>query len=439
MSVLLALLLQIVVVLAATRLLGVVFHGLRQPRVVGEMAAGILLGPSVLGWLAPRLAPELSDPAAMRYASLLGQVGVALFVFLIGLAVNPHRLGEWRFAAALTSHVSVAVPFSMAAALALVLYPQVSDASVPFASFALFLGTAMSVTAFPVLARILAERGLMQTRIGVICIACAAVDDVTGWFLLAGILPAVRAVDGAAPLWAMLAGSALFVGLMLSAGRRRVARLASQYAVRNRLTVPMTMAILAFLAVSALATQALGIHLLFGAFLAGHVMPKSPELVRAIQQRLEPLTVRVLLPLFFASVGLRARIDLVRGAEMWLLCAAIVLVAVVGKLGGSMIAARAAGVPWRDATAIGILMNTRGMMEVVVLSIGLDAGVISPALFSMMLLMALLTTVMTAPLLDLLTLLRWRDSPRHCELDAGLAMREPLTALGGSHRLRGTS
>jgi Kef-type K+ transport system membrane component KefB len=287
----------------------------------------------------------------------------------------------------------------MAAALSLFLYPHLSDASVPFVDFALFMGAAMSITAFPVLARILSQRDLLRTRLGTLAIACAAVDDVTGWCMLAGIVVLIRSTHAGTPFWLTLAGSVTFTLVMVFGVRKLLRRLEAHY-VRHGLTENLLTIVIVFVLASALTTEALGMHLLFGAFLAGGVMPRNQAFIRDLQGKFESVTVLLLLPLYFAVTGLRTSFGLVHGAEMWSYCIITIAVGIVGKLGGSMVAARGARMSWRESAALGILMNTRGLMELVILNIGLDIGVISPALFSMMVVMALVTTLMTTPLLN---------------------------------------
>jgi Kef-type K+ transport system membrane component KefB len=401
---LLLLLVQIGVVVIAARMVGLLFRRIHQPQVMGEMVAGILLGPSLLGWAAPAASAWLFPPASLGFLNSLSQIGLLVFMFLVGLELNPRLLREKRHAAVVISHASIVVPFMLGAALSLFLYPRLSDDSVSFTGFALFMGAAMSVTAFPVLARILTERDLLRTRVGAVTIACAAVDDVTAWCILAGVVALVRASDaGGLPLWVTLGGSVAFVLLMLYPVRRLLAGLEERFRRRgDTVTQDMLAVILLVALASAWATEWLGIHALFGAFLAGAVMPKSDLFVHALTEKLEDVIVVLLLPLFFAFTGLRTSIGLVEGAEMWLFCGLIILVAIVGKWGGSSVAARMTGMPWREAGALGVLMNTRGLMELVILNIGLDIGVISPALFTMMVLMALVTTFMTSPLLELI-------------------------------------
>ncbi len=415
------LVLQIAAILLVARIVGTLFRLIGQPRVVGEMAAGIILGPSLFGWLAPGISAIVFPAASLGYLNALSQVGLVLFMFLVGLALNPNELKGLGHAAILTSHASISVPFVLGGSLALYLYPRLSNGSVTFLSFALFLGAAMSITAFPVLARILTERNLLSTRLGVIAISCAAVDDVSGWCVLAAILVLIRAHNHATPLWLTVAGSAAFAFFVIYAARPLL-RCFERSFKRKGLLDDNNVALLILLVLgSALITEWLGIHLLFGAFLLGAVMPKDHDFVRHLLEKFESVTVVLLLPLFFAFSGLRTSIGLVHGARMWFYCALIVSVAVAGKLGGSLIAARTAGMKWREATGIGILMNTRGLMELVILNIGLDIKVISPALFSMMVLMALTTTFMTTPLLELVCPESWLRAQQPALLERAVA------------------
>jgi Kef-type K+ transport system membrane component KefB len=396
-----SLILQIAVIMAVSRLVGWFFQKLKQPAVVGEMFGGIMLGPSLFGWFAPRMSTVLFPPATLGPLNGLSQLGVVVYMFLVGLGLNHKALKDQGHTAVLTSHVSIVLPFALGAALALVLYPLIAPADVGFTGFALFMGASMSITAFPVLARILTERRMLGTRLGSLAISCAAVDDVTGWCILAYIVILVRAQGPATlPIWTMLAGLAVFAAVMLTAVRRLL-QIVERLFHRTGHVSDTTLALLLIIPlVSAVITERLGLHLLFGAFLAGVAMPKDARFVGHVLDKLQTATVVLLLPLYFASTGLRTSVRLIDGTDMWLLCAAIIVVAIVGKLGGSMIAARTAGAEWRDALGLGVLMNTRGLMELVILNIGLDVGVISPALFSMMVLMALVTTFMTTPLLE---------------------------------------
>ena len=397
------LLVQIVVILVAARLTGALVRRLGQPQVVGEMIAGIALGPSLLGAQAPQVTALLFPTGSLGFLNTLSQIGLVVFMFLVGLELDPKVVRERGRSALLISHASIVAPFLLGTALAIVLYPTLAGTRVTFTGFALFMGAAMSVTAFPVLARILAERRLIRTPIGAVAIACAAIDDVTAWCILAAVVVIVRATGGGAagaelPLWVTLGGSAVFVAFMLTAGKRALRVLETRYAARGRVTQDMIAVLMLATLASAWITERLGIHALFGAFLVGAVAPKSEGFVHAVLERFEDVMVVLLLPLFFAFTGLRTEITLIEGANGWLVCALVIAVAVAGKVGGSAIAARATAMPWRDATVIGILLNTRGLMELVILNVGLDIGVISRELFAMMVLMALATTFMTTPL-----------------------------------------
>lgn len=397
-------LLQVAAIVLSARFVGALFRRFGQPQVLGEMVAGILLGPSLLGWVSPTISAALFPPESIGYLQTLSQVGLLLFMFLVGLEFNPAYLRNQGHAALLTSHASITAPFLLGSILALYLYPHLSDANVPFRQFALFMGVAMSVTAFPVLARILVERNLFKTKFGSMVVACAAVDDVTAWCILAYIVALVRSSSHSSlPLYATVGLLTLFILLMSFVARPLLRRFADNYDRQGKLTDESMALILMMLLGCATLTEYLGVHLLFGAFLFGAVLPKEPRFVHAVVGQLQSITLVLLLPVFFAYTGLRTSIGLVQGGEMWFFCGLIILVAVAGKLGGSAIAARAAGLGWRDSLSIGIFMNTRGLMELVVLNIGLDLGVLSPAVFSMMVLMALVTTFMTGPLFNMIS------------------------------------
>ncbi|MBZ5521029.1 MAG: cation:proton antiporter [Acidobacteriia bacterium] len=421
---LLTLVLQVAVILATCRVIAVLFRSLGQPSVVGEMFAGVLLGPSILGAFAPRLSVILFPPSSLASLNALSQIGLIIFMFLVGLGMNPSELRNHSHVTLLASHTSIALPFGLACVLSLYLYPRLSDNSVSFTSFSLFMGAAMSITAFPVLARILSERNMLQSRLGNIAIACAAVDDVTGWCILAYIVLLIRARSSAASVWLTLAGALAFALLMVGGVRRLVGRFETLYRERGELTDNAWAIMLLLVFLSALCTEWLGIHLLFGAFLMGVIMPRDGRFVRYVIDRFEVLSVVLLLPLFFAFTGLRTSIALVKGQTMWGYCALIILTAIAGKLGGSMAASRMMGLPVRESAGLGILMNTRGLMELVILNIGLDLKVISPALFSMMVLMALVTTFMTTPLLKLI----YREEPA---MVASAEINENATASSG--------
>jgi len=395
------LVIQICVILVASYSVGWLLGRFRQPQVVGEMVAGILLGPSLLGWLAPGWFAALFPPESLGPLSVLSQIGLLLFMFMVGLDLDTKMLRKLGHIAIVISHTSIIVPFALGALLALFLFPRIAENNLPFTGFVLFMGAAMSVTAFPVLARILGERNMLGTKLGTLTIACAAVDDVTAWCLLAVIIAIVKSELNHLPLWQMLPGVLVYLALMLYVIRPIVRELVARQrnaAKNDKLIAVLLVCMLA----SSWATEWLGIHALFGAFFAGAIVPKENGFTEDVRKRLQLPVVVMLIPLFFAFTGLRTSIGLISGPEMVLYCGLVFLVAVAGKFGGSMIAARVMGTPWREAASIGVLMNTRGLIELVILNIGLDIGVLTRPLFSIMVLMAVGTTLMTTPLLSLI-------------------------------------
>jgi Kef-type K+ transport system membrane component KefB len=392
----LLLLSQIAVVLLAGQLVGRLLGRIGQPRVVGEMLAGIMLGPSLFGWLAPDAWGMLFPAQSLGFVNALSQIGLVFFMFLVGLELDLGLLRGQSRVAVMTSHASIVAPFFLGSGLALLLYPRLSDDSVSFTAFALFMGIAMSVTAFPVLARMITEWGITRTRLGAVAIASAAVDDVTAWCILAVVIVIARASGAHTSLPLMIGGTALYVVVMLTLVRGALRWLEGALRRHGGLSQDMVAIVIFVVVLSAWATERLGVHAVFGAFMAGVVMPRDERLARPLLDRFHDLMVILFLPLFFAFTGLRTSIGLISG-DLWVFFALIMVVAVAGKLGGSAVAARSGGLSWREAFAVGTLMNTRGLMELVVLNVGLDIGVISPALFAMMVLMALATTCMTQP------------------------------------------
>ncbi len=393
------LLIQIAVILIASYSVGWLLSRFHQPQVVGEMVAGVMLGPSLLGWVAPNLSAVLFPPAGLSLLYALSQVGLLLFMFMVGLELDTKSLRRSGHTAVVISHTSIIVPFLLGALLAFYLYPRMAEPGMPFTGFVLFMGAAMSVTAFPVLARILTERDMLGTRLGTLTIACAAVDDVTAWCILATIIAVVRSKLNQLTLWQMLTGLAAYLGIMLFVLRPIVRRLVAKQG-HARVTNKVIAALLLCMLASSWVTEWLGVHALFGAFFAGVMMPKERFFAESIIEKLRPLVVVLLIPLFFAFTGLRTSLGLISGSAMILYCGLVFVVAVAGKFGGSTVAARVMGTPWRDAAAIGILMNTRGLIELVILNIGLDIGVLTKPLFSIMVVMAVGTTLMTTPLLS---------------------------------------
>ena len=378
------------------------------------MVAGLLLGPSLFGWLMPSASAALFAAPSLPALNALSQVGLVLFMFFVGVRVDAHKVGSRRRVAMVTSAISIIVPFTLGAWLASTVHARLAPAGVGALPFALFFGAAMSITAFPVLARILIEQGMLRTELGAVAIACAAFDDVTGWLILA-VITALARTDGP---WSVLAVRLLFFFGYLAA-MAVVVRPALRWFVRRRgpqfggSADDLVMVLLVVL-ISAVITEALGIHALFGAFFVGLIMPRDAHIERVFEDRLEPLTMTLLLPLFFAFTGLRTNVQLIESSAMWMDAALIFVVAVAGKAGASTLAARVMGLGWRDASMLGVLLNTRGLIELVVLNIGLELGILSPVVFSMLVLMALATTFMTSPIVRWLraqspgTAARWK-------------------------------
>ena len=395
------LLLQVIVIVLATRLVGTLFVRCGQPSVVGEVLAGILLGPSLLGWVWPEAHGFIFPTESLGVLKLLSQIGVCLFMFVVGLELEVSHLRQKAQTAVLVSHVGILFPYFLGVLLALLLYSQYAAPGGSFTAFALFMGIALSITAFPVLARILRERGIEKTFLGTTAITCAAVDDATAWAILAFVVAIARASSLASTTFCLVL-VLVFVALMLFVVRPQLPRRLD--AARMEADGPgrgTMAAVLLLILTSALATELIGIHALFGAFLAGVVMPQKHEFREYLIVRLENFSSLFLLPLFFAYSGLRTHVGLLNDATSWLVCLAIIGVATLGKLGGTMITARLTGMNWNDSFALGAFMNTRGLVELVALNIGYDLGILPPRIFAMMVLMALVTTFMTGPLLNL--------------------------------------
>lgn len=392
--------LQVILVIALSRLVGLGFRRIKQPLVIGEIVAGIMLGPSLLGLLFPAFAAAIFPTETIPFLGVLSNIGLVFFMFLIGLELDPKYFKGGLNTAVLVSHVSILAPFSLGTLLALVLYPRVANGGVSFTAFTLFLGAAMSITAFPVLARIITENNLQNSRIGSMALTCAAVDDVTAWCLLLVAIAVTRtnSMVGALP---NIVAAMIYISFMLLVGRKLLGQFATFYDRTGRLTQSMLALIYICVVVSALITEVIGIHLIFGAFLLGAAMPKHEGLVRELAQKTEDFVLTFLLPVFFAYSGLRTQIGLLNSPPLWGLCGLVVLVAIAGKYAGTFGAARFSGLSRRDASALGWLMNTRGLTELIVLNIGLSLGVITPLLFTMLVMMALVTTFMTSPLLEL--------------------------------------
>jgi Kef-type K+ transport system membrane component KefB len=398
-SVLYHVLLALVLILLLGRWLGKLFVHFGQPRVIGEIVAGIALGPSLLGQIWPAATSFILPADVAPYLKIIAEIGVILYMFLVGLELNAGLLRSRAHATIAISHTSILAPFLLGSILALWLYPTLSDGSVPFTSFALFMGVAMSITAFPVLARILTDRRMENTELGVVALSCAAIDDVTAWCLLAFVVGVANAEVGGAVQTVVYALG--YIAIMFAVVRPLAVRYLGHDSEhpQKRMAVWVLVALL----FSALTAEWIGIHAIFGAFLLGAIIPHDCDIAVDFRHKLEDIVKILLLPAFFAYTGMRTEIGLVSGWQAWMFCAVIILVATLGKFGGTIVAARFTGLDWRLSAALGILMNTRGLMELIVLNIGLELGVISPKLFAMMVIMALVTTIATTPILHFLT------------------------------------
>lgn len=395
------LLLQIIVILFVARIFGFIARKLRFQSVVGEMVAGIFLGPSVIGWLFPEFSAFLFPPDALSSLQFLSQVGLILFMFVIGMELNISEVRKQAKEAVVISHASIVFPYFLGIVLAYFLFERFAYRGTSFLSFALFMGIAMSITAFPVLARILRERKLTQSPLGILAITCAATDDITAWCILAVVIAIAKAGTVLNAVIGILL-AILFVLFMLYPVKKWLQKTLVFVNERRRNSKSIVAGSFFVLLVSALVAEVIGIHALFGAFIAGVIMPHNDSHKELLTDKVEDVSVLLFLPIFFAFTGLRTHIGLLSQGHYWWVFGAIILVAVAGKFGGSMLAAKWVGQSWKDALSIGALMNTRGLMELVVLNIGFELGILSPEIFAMMVLMALTTTLMTGPSLDII-------------------------------------
>jgi Kef-type K+ transport system membrane component KefB len=393
------LLAQIITIIIVARFCGWIFRKIGQPLVIGEIIAGIVLGPSLLGYYFPEYSIVLFPVESLGNLQFLSQIGLILFMFVIGMELDLKVLKNRAKEAVVISHASIVIPFALGIGLAYFVYLKFAPADIAFLPFALFMGIAMSITAFPVLARIVQERGIHKTKLGAIVITCAAADDITAWCILAAVIAIVKAGTVVSSLY-VIGLAIIYVLAMIFVVKPFLKKIGELYGTKDALNKPIVAIFFLTLIISAYTTEIIGIHALFGAFMTGVIMPDITKFRNLFIEKVEDVSVILLLPLFFVYTGLRTEIGLINDPFLWRVTGWIILVAVIGKFLGSALAAKFVGQNWRDSLTIGALMNTRGLMELVVLNIGLDLKVLSPEVFTMMVIMALFTTSMTGPALN---------------------------------------
>lgn len=394
------LLIQVVVVLITVRLFGYLFQRIGQPGVIGEIVAGIVLGPSLLGKYFPEAFLLLFPPESLTNLEIISQIGLVLFMFVIGMELDFSVLKNKINETLVISHAGILVPFFLGILSSYWIYEEYASGRTHFLPFALFIGISMSITAFPVLARIIQERDMSKSQVGILSIASAANDDVTAWCLLAVVIAIAKAGTFASAVYTIIL-TVIYIVVMFAVVRPFLKKLGREYASQEVINKNFVGFILLVLVFSSALTEVLGIHALFGAFMAGVVMPPNIGFRKVMMEKVEDIALVFFLPLFFAFTGLRTEIGLINTPELWWLCLFLIVVAIAGKLGGCAIAARLVGESWKDSLKIGTLMNTRGLMELVALNIGYEMGVLPPSIFVILVIMALVTTFMTTPLLRL--------------------------------------
>lgn len=395
------LLAQIITIILVARIFGWIFKKIGQPTVIGEILAGIVLGPSLIGMYFPAFTSFLFPAESLGNLQLLSQIGLILFMFIVGMEVDINVLKSRAHDAVVISHASIIVPFSLGMGLAYFIYQSFAPPGVRFTSFGLFIGISMSITAFPVLARIVQERGIHKTRLGTVVITCAAADDIIGWSILAAVIAIAKAGSFASSFYTLLL-AVLYVFVMIKIVRPFLKRIGDLHTSSANLSKSIVAIFLVTLILSSWATEIIGIHALFGAFMAGVIMPTNQKFRNIFIEKIEDIALVLLLPLFFVFTGLRTQIGLLNDAYLWKITGLIILVAITGKFIGSALAAKFVKQSWKDSLTIGVLMNTRGLIELVVLNIGYDLGILTPTVFSMFVIMALVTTFITGPALDLI-------------------------------------
>ena len=394
------LILQIIVIIIVARLLGMLFGKIGQPTVIGEIIAGIILGPSLLGNYFPEISSFLFRPDSLKNLEILSQIGLVLFMFIIGMELDVKILRIRVKSALIISHTSILIAYFAGVLIAYFLYPTYASQNTSFTNFALFVGIAMSIAAFPVLARIMQERGMTKTAFGKQMITIAAIDDITAWCILAVVIAVIQAgsfLSAGFTIFLVM----LYLVFMLYLVQPMMSKIASVYISKEIFNKKIVALVFIILFISAYFTEIIGIKALFGGFLAGVIMPSNQHFKKVMAEKIEDFSLVVLLPLFFVFTGLRTHIGLISEGDLWSTCGWIILFAITGKFGGSFLAAKITGQNWRNASIIGTLMNTRGLMELIVLNIGYDLHILSTEVFTMLVVMTLVTTFMTGPVLSI--------------------------------------
>jgi Kef-type K+ transport system membrane component KefB len=423
------LLAQIITIIVIAKLFGWICTKIGQPTVIGEMIAGIVLGPSLVGLYFPEFSSMLFPQQSLGNLQFLSQLGLILFMFIVGMELDLKVLKNKAHDAVVISHASIILPFALGMGLAYFIYQSFAPEGVHFLSFGLFIGIAMSITAFPVLARIVQERNIHKTKLGTIVFTCAAADDITAWCILAAVIAIAKAGSVVSSFYTIFL-ALTYVFLMIKILKPFLFRIGNIYTSKETLTKPIVAIFFLVLVISSYLTEVIGIHALFGAFMAGAIMPDNVKFRNLFIEKVEDVALVLLLPLFFVFTGLRTEIGLLNNLELWKMTGVIILLAIVGKFIGSALAAKYVGQSWKDSLSIGALMNTRGLMELVVLNIGYDLGILTPELFSMMVIMALATTFMTGPSLDLINWIFKSKTIEIPDLDIKISKYKILLSFG---------
>lgn len=389
-------LLQLVIILVVAQFCSFVCRKLGQPQVIGEILAGLLLGPSLLGLLWPGFSKWIFPLSTLPTLQTLGDIGLIFYMFTLGSRLDIQLLRKQSSQVMGNSLASILLPLVLGGVLAFMLFPDLAGSKATFVSFILVLGTSLAITAFPVLARILVERRMLNTEIGTLALAGAMVNDVVAWCLLAIVVATIHAA-GLLSILTLLGVLALYTLVMFFVVRPLLLWIDQRWHKPQAMFV----LIITLLLLSAYVTNLLGIHPVFGAFIMGMIVPRRANLAEYLRG-IDRFNQYLFLPLYFVFSGLRTQIGLIDAPGLWLICLLILLIACVSKIAGGMLGTRLTGVSWRDSLGVGVLMNTRGLVELIVLNIALDLGVLSPALFAMLVIMALLTTMFTSPALSLL-------------------------------------